>query len=330
MLESKLPIPLLTFSFLDEEDQDTILYSTIKPFKVEMVMSRCEEAERRIASRCKGLLEVYHKEATNSNLADYQDGKVQKVRHVGFLHRTVKDFLEISSIQSQFVAQDTEDFCAANIILKAVLIHLKGLREGSNIMVNREALSLLIELALLAASAAEKTLHTNLIGLLENLDQTVFKYCKDAAIKIESGQHWVNQWWVPSQKCSFLSLAIDHGLCSYILKRLESDKSLLTDRFWRPRLLAVMKDRIEYQPHFQTEASILQLLLETGQDAEELTKESPLWTMYLRNLKYGPRFVQDVDDLMRKQGALPVLDPICKLTTEMLHRALKLIKETLL
>ena len=328
VLESKLPIPLLTFSFLDEEDQDSILYSPIKPFEIKVVMSRCEEAERRIASRCKGLLEVYHREATNSNLADYHDDKGQKVRHVGFLHRTVKDFLEISSIQSQFVAQDTEDFCAPNVILKAVLIHLKGLREGRNIMVNRNALSPLIDLALPAASNAEKTLHTNLIGLLDELDQSVFRYCKDAAIKIETSQHWVNQWWQPTEKRSFLSLAIDHGLSSYILKRLESDKSLLTDEFWRPRLLAAVKDRVQYQPHFQTDASILQLLLGTGQEGDELIKESPLWTRYLRNLNYGPRFIQDVDDLMLEQGALPVLDPICKLFTEMLHWAVKLIKET--
>ncbi|KAM0801407.1 hypothetical protein BDR22DRAFT_170924 [Usnea florida] len=314
VLESKLPIPLLTFSFLDEEDQDSILHSPIKPFEMKMVMPRCEEAERRIASRCKGLLEVYHREITNPNIADCHDDKAQKIRHVGFLHRTVKDFLEISSIQSQFVAQDIEDFCAANVILKAVLIHVKGLREGRNIMDNRNALSHLIELALPAARAAEKTLHTNLIGLLDDLDQSVFRYCKDAAIKIEASQHWVNQWWQPTEKRSFLSLAIDYGLSSYILKRLESDKSLLTDEFWRPRLLAAVKGRVQYQPHFQTDASILQLLLDTGQEADSLMKESPLWTRYLRNLKYGPRFVQDVDDLMLKQGALPVLDPIFPLT----------------
>ena len=330
VLESKLPIPLLTFSFLDEEDQDSILYSPIKPFEMKMVMSRCEEAERRIASRCKGLLEVYHREATNPNLADYHDDKAQKVRHVGFLHRTVKDFLEISSVQSQFVAQDTEDFGAANVILKAVLIHLKGLREGRNIMDNRNALLPLLDLALPAASSAEKTHHTDLIGLLDDLDQSVFRYCKDAAIKIEPNQHWINHWWRPTEKRSLLSLAIDHGLNSYILKRLESDKCLLTDEFWRPRLLAAIKDRIQYQPHFQTEASILQLLLGTGQEADELMKESPLWTRYLQNLNYGPRFVQDVEDLMLKQGALPMLDPICKLVTEMLQWAVKLIKKTLL
>ena len=67
-------------------------------------MSRCEEAERRVASRCKGLLEVYRTEADNANLADYDDNKEQKVRYVGFLQRTVKDFLETPSIQSRFVA----------------------------------------------------------------------------------------------------------------------------------------------------------------------------------------------------------------------------------
>ena len=313
VLESKIPIPLLTFSFLDEEDQDSTLHSPIKPCELEMVMSRCEEAERRIASRCKGLLEVYHREATNPNLVEYHDDKAQKERHVGFLHRTVKDFLEIPSIQSQFVAQDREDFCAAEVIFKAALIHLKGLRDGRNIMDNPIALFALIKLALNAASAAEKTIHTNLIGLLDDFDQSVFKVCKDAAIKVKSGKCWVNQWAKLIEKRSFLSLAIHHGFSSYILKRLESDKSLLTDGFWRPHLLAAVKERIQYQPHSQVEASILQLLLETGEEADEFIKESPLWTRYLGNLKYGPRFVQDVDDLMLKQGALPVLDPICKL-----------------
>ena len=232
------------------------------------------------------------------------------------------------AIQSQFVAQDTEDFCAPNLILKVVLIHLKGLREGRNIMDKRNALSPLLGLALPAASTAEKTLHTNLIGLLDDLDQSVFRYCKDATIKIEPNQHWVNQWWQPTEKRSFLSLAIDHGLSSYMLKRLESDKSLLTDEFWRPRLLAAVKNRVQYQPQFQTDASILQLLLGTGQEADEPMNESPLWTRYLRNLNYGFRFVQDIDDLMLEQGALPALDPICKLFTVMLHWAVKLIKET--
>ena len=91
------------------------------------------------------------------------------------------------------MAQDIEDFCAPNIILKAVLIYLKGLREGRNIIINRNILLPLIDLALTITSNAEKILHTNLISLLNELDQSVFRYYKDTAIKIEPSQHWVNQ-----------------------------------------------------------------------------------------------------------------------------------------
>lgn len=56
-LEAGEPLSVLTYSFLDEEDPDFALKREISPMSEQEESLRCETVERRLNSRCKGLIE---------------------------------------------------------------------------------------------------------------------------------------------------------------------------------------------------------------------------------------------------------------------------------
>lgn len=74
---------LMTYSFLNEEDPDYAIKAQVTPLTKTYLHARCKSAERRLNSRCKGLLEVHNLE--NESL--YFSGETD------FLYREVSDFL---------------------------------------------------------------------------------------------------------------------------------------------------------------------------------------------------------------------------------------------
>ena len=81
---------LLTYSFLHEEDLDYAIKLKVEPLKTAKVCDRAISMERRLNSRCKGLLEVHDRKSEDLSFS----------RGVGFLRRTVRDFLRTNILRA--------------------------------------------------------------------------------------------------------------------------------------------------------------------------------------------------------------------------------------
>ena len=84
------PYSLVTYSFiLDGDDQDTLTMESRPGFQKKL-QGRCDDCEWKLNSRCRGLLEV---------AASFKERDCW-TRKVGFIHKTVKDFLLAGGLQN--------------------------------------------------------------------------------------------------------------------------------------------------------------------------------------------------------------------------------------
>lgn len=89
-LESDGPLPMIFCSFLEEEDLDLDFAVNLPslPLSAAQIISRKEVLRRRLSGSYKGLLEIFGD--SNNDVQQY---------YVGFLHRTVRDFLMLKEIR---------------------------------------------------------------------------------------------------------------------------------------------------------------------------------------------------------------------------------------
>lgn len=129
-IDNRSPLTLLTLSFAREDRERALLEEFDKPLDDSQKLYRAETTRRRVASRCKGLLEV-------SNFKKYgPEAKVQ------YLHRTVRDFLHESSAQNILLTGSTSDFEPHVALCAALIRHTKAIRptEDSSGMYSFESL----------------------------------------------------------------------------------------------------------------------------------------------------------------------------------------------
>ena len=108
---------LLTYSYIREEDTALDSAMIIKTISKAEVKDRLKATTRRINSRCKGLLEVYQSKR----------GFKANHKYVGFLHRTVKDFL-VTQSTTMFMEKHRNKSLDVNISLcRAFIATIKSL-----------------------------------------------------------------------------------------------------------------------------------------------------------------------------------------------------------
>lgn len=116
-------LSLLTYSFLDEEDIDSILEAPAKPLTVDSVLTRQDDMRRRLNGRCKGLLEVieFDNPGTLSHYGEFSMAKVE------FLYRTARDFLLTKDMQKMLTDNLPAGFDVHLVVCKALFAQLKTL-----------------------------------------------------------------------------------------------------------------------------------------------------------------------------------------------------------
>jgi hypothetical protein len=91
-LEAHQNLPLLCYWYMDEDDSENIFRLEVRPTMSKTVESRINQMQKRLNARCKGLLEA--------RLQPDPDDPTRAFSYqVDFLHRTVRDFLAIASMQ---------------------------------------------------------------------------------------------------------------------------------------------------------------------------------------------------------------------------------------
>lgn len=139
-LEARNLLSVLTFSYLDEDDPDFALKREIKSISEEEEASRCETIERRLNSRCKGLLESHRRQSCDE-YSNPDSVAAERISYeVDFLYRTVRDFFNTPTVRIKLVALDTLEFNANMTLTRTFVAQIKGLRRASHAESNFQAL----------------------------------------------------------------------------------------------------------------------------------------------------------------------------------------------
>ena len=128
-LTAEAPLPLLLYSFIDEEDPDFAIKLPHTQMSTEEINSRQKEMQWRLNGRTRGLLEVSHIPKSDGYLS-YK---------VDFLHRTVRDFLMSKDIQIMLNTNLIGTYSASIAIARAILAEIKAYRQVQDCNCARES-----------------------------------------------------------------------------------------------------------------------------------------------------------------------------------------------
>lgn len=250
-LHSPRPLKLYTFAFLMEEREDDQNFG----IKMDRALigsaefeKRCNSAARRLEACCKGLLEVqsdsevsWHRtrdseNTTSAGARPYQaDSQIIPYSYetIGFLHRTVRDFLLNHHIP--WAQNLPVDFCPHSSIAQALLGELKSLH--TTFRIKDPTVQSLLEACTNADSKG-----TLQCGLLDHLDQLL------------SGMPWETRTQIQDMINSsiwVLQEVVRRGILSYLERKARDvlsstgliGRSLLTEAFQNvkgPRRLEII------------------------------------------------------------------------------------------
>ncbi|KAL9621621.1 MAG: hypothetical protein Q9160_004013 [Pyrenula sp. 1 TL-2023] len=172
-LEAVEPLSLMTFSFLDEEDPELAMTSSVKPLSEKDIIDRLDDMRRRLNARCKGLLEV-------SKDVQLRTGTQTSftLPKVDFLHRTARDFLLTKSMQSMLEENLEANFDPRIRLCKALLCQMKTLDYRSSYSCSGVLESLLDDFCYYARQV-ENDIGLSQTALLDEVENVI---CKRAAL----------------------------------------------------------------------------------------------------------------------------------------------------
>ncbi|KAL5091206.1 hypothetical protein Trisim1_003178 [Trichoderma cf. simile WF8] len=215
---SRSPLPLMIYSFLDEdfENQNFALQIPVKQMPMVEVVRRQDQLRRRLNGRCKGLLEV----CRNSNEGPYMGHRVD------FLHRTVRDFLRTKEM-SDFLAEKAGDHGGPNtLVFKSFVPLIKSIPWEEVDVSEGGLLSRMLGDAMHYAYKAELESGEPQVDLLDDLHRTLKFYATTTGKPIP----WYKDCYTPSDDgtgyapCqTFLEFAIQNGLCLYVRDQLRRE-----------------------------------------------------------------------------------------------------------
>ena len=213
------PLPLLIYYFILEDDPDYALKAKVREFTKTEVQARYYSAERRLLSRCKGLLEAQFDDSSN--------GKVD------FLHKTVADFLRTKGPQEMFDSSLPQGFDAAGAICKAVLAQIKALsrigpfgtefRRLSNAHFHRGSELLWAFFENVGEVQRDRT--PELDAILDDLHKSFQIHFVNSMDISPSNLFATDGFWVCCKYPS-LTLTLISGLDSYVMNKLQEDPQI--------------------------------------------------------------------------------------------------------
>ena len=101
-VQTEGPLSLLQLSFAEEDDLDLAIRAPIEAMPNEGKVLRCKRMEGRVRSRCCGLVEVRDSNKDRKNL-DNASSTSYDFLHIGFIHKTVVEFLRMSAVWGQIL-----------------------------------------------------------------------------------------------------------------------------------------------------------------------------------------------------------------------------------
>lgn len=124
-MEGEEDIPLIAYWFI-RENTAYVLGLERKPLSVQQVNKRLKDTVKRLNAACKGLLEVRHVDnASTQGDSISLPSSIFFDNKVGFLHRTVREYLMLDDTRSILAEWSSADFEPHSTICKILLAQIK-------------------------------------------------------------------------------------------------------------------------------------------------------------------------------------------------------------
>lgn len=293
LLNACATLPLIAFHFVHMEEQNPgyVLSQEVRPLSNQEISTILVTKKRQLNARCKDLVHI----TSNPDEPEFIGVRV------GFLHRTVKDFLETAEIHTLLSNRTGNTYDSNSSLSKAYLSMAKAYpyRIGTDSYRMADAHRSFAIGTIYYARAVEQLSQCPEEDVLDELNRTL------CALGICSV--WTDL--VPSGDCdNFLDVALRFDLQLYIEKKLNAagaDKAkIMTRLLWQAlRDKIVIENDFEFETKFKGEIdlSALEFLLEHGADPNskvQIKHGSQYLTLEDReNKRFGnPDFVLELQE----------------------------------
>ncbi|OJJ72102.1 hypothetical protein ASPBRDRAFT_55333 [Aspergillus brasiliensis CBS 101740] len=303
-LEAYEILPVMCYWFLDQEAPDYALKLEAHPLDIETIKSRTKTMRTRLNAYCKGLLEVEY-------CGDPEDIKMSLFallfsNCVGFLHRTVRDFLWTPGMQALLRTWLPQDYNLDLDICKAVV----GLIKNSISISLGSKRSNPVE-RLMTRLEGDAACETSQFALLDDLARAVHEdeSMYDPVTVSANFRAWMRPEKL-NRDITILAGSVQAGLARYTEHTLKKRPHLLPEQ---PQLLlsrALMpEERHERDGVGIPDTLMLQILLRDGADPNMLPARSA-WTSFLQCLENIQRSSEEFKQITNSyyQAALTLLE----------------------
>ncbi|KAI9680234.1 MAG: hypothetical protein M1822_007233 [Bathelium mastoideum] len=291
-------LPVVMFHFVDQErkDSDYVLLQETQPFSAVEIADMVDEKKRQLNARCRDLLHF---------TVSSEEPEISRQR-VGFLHRTVVDFLQTEEMDSLLSSRCNSEFNPDSSLCKAYLAILKAssVQYQGNEISNRTSLSTMVMGSMFyAKEASERSEKTN-YKVLDCLEQVV------THITERCNQKPQDLVLLPKSNIeSFLDLAVRLGLSRYIQEKMsktpshDTEPSLVANAKLGNLLTQALQDRFVIEKEFdfsvvadnEIDLSMVQLLLNCGADPTCKPKAARNDTLHFHDQISSPTAQNDSD-----------------------------------
>lgn len=277
------PLHSAIYTFHDRWDTNPnyAIEETIAPWTDKQLEDEVRPCSMRLNSRCKGLLEV---DAFN---------------RVNFLHRTVRDFLQMEEMRGILKKHVASDFDAELSIFQAYIFWIKHSTFASmrGIVYFGSSKSLLVSTLETALAYAGKSDSPFILDLINDLDWAIHRM-------FHTGQAtFAGTETIKEKQHLFRTCILRTGLDDYSIKRLVREPQYLQG-LQVPPLVSVLKLDAEYENEHEMwwsarRVNLLQNLLDNGHDPNEVyfNAESGIettpWCELAKRLIPCPQLEQD-------------------------------------
>lgn len=208
-------LTVLMLSFALDRDATLALQAKVGFLKRDQAVERCKDMEIRLRTRCGGLLEVQY------GHRNPQTTIVSPDMTVSYLHRTVKDYMELretrQGLEDETGGQTKDAFKPSFAILKAHLLTLKALDAAR--IAERPPWALTEE-AMIWAYRAEQETQTAQPEVLDEFGTTLCQICSDTRFSANRDEFF-------QRKEPMMTLASQHGLYRYLDAKLSQNNVMI-------------------------------------------------------------------------------------------------------
>jgi hypothetical protein len=255
------PLTALTLSLAADDDSDVVFRSKVQPLGEEEISDRCQTISDHLNIRCAGLLEIQG----SDKMVPKPDSKVQ------WLHRSVRDYLEKPEVWDAMLWHTAKtQFNPYSSLLGAYILELKIMTAPRPLLWTK------MTSVLTFACHADFVTNRSNASLLEELEHTIAHH-ESQSTNISLANCTTNNGPTILNK-SFLSVAVQFCLCTYVEEQLRRKPKLIIDTPGRP----LLDFAASLTPRHPLSAKMAALLLRHGANPNQKVDDCTVWQNALR------------------------------------------------